>query len=512
METEEIKKGNGFFAFIERTGNKIPHPVYLFIWLWAIAMLLSWLLSALGVSVVNPSTDEVVEVVNMMTAEQWAEFLKNMGQTWMTFAPMVTVPLCTLGMAVATHSGMMNAMLKSAGATKSEWKMCLVVAFIGVMANLAGDAAFIVYPPLVAMLFVATNRNPLAGLFLAYGSVSIGFGANLLPGSADASLAALTEAAAQTLDPNFVASPIMSWYFLSASTFIMTFMCAFVNIKVVEPRLNREKLGTENIKPVTESFSLTPIERKGLKLSLLSMVGVIALCAILCLPGLPFQAPEGGTIMTGYLWKCIPTIIFVLFFVSGYVYGKVVGTIKKFGDTIPMMTKELSTLGSFFLVCFVASQFISVFGSSKIATVIAVICGGWLNDLGLPAWLLAGIFVLLIAFINLFMGSANGKWALISSVFIPMLMIAGVSPATAQAAYRMGDGVTNNITPTLAYLAILLGYAQQYDSKAKTGTVIAYQLPYTLICTLVWVIFLMVWVALGIPMGPGYAATYSLAF
>ena len=212
METQEIKKDKGFFAFIERVGNKIPHPVYLFVWLWIIAMLLSWLLSALGVSVVNPASGEVVEVVNMMTSAQWADFLKDMGKTWMTFAPMVTVPLCTLGMAVATHSGMMNAMLKSAGATTSEWKMCLIVAFIGVLANLAGDAAFIVFPPLVAMLFISTNRNPLAGLFLAYGSVSIGFGANILPGSADASLAALTEAAAQTIDPNFVANPVMSWY------------------------------------------------------------------------------------------------------------------------------------------------------------------------------------------------------------------------------------------------------------------------------------------------------------
>ncbi len=509
MEAQEIKKDKGFFAFIERVGNKIPHPVYLFVWLWIIAMLLSWLLSALGVSVVNPASGEVVEVVNMMTSAKWADFLKDMGKTWMTFAPMVTVPLCTLGMAVATHSGMMNAMLKSAGATTSEWKMCLIVAFIGVLANLAGDAAFIVFPPLVAMLFISTNRNPLAGLFLAYGSVSIGFGANILPGSADASLAALTEAAAQTIDPNFVANPVMSWYYLFVSTFLMTFMCAWVNLKVVEPRLNREGMGTENIKPVGEEFSLSPLERKGMKLGLLGMLGVIIVCAILCLPGLPFQAPEDGTIMTGYLWKCIPTIIFALFFVSGYIYGKVVGTIKNIGDTIPMMTKELATLASFFLVCFVASQFISVFGASKIATIIAVVCGSWLNGLGLPAWLLAGIFVILVAFINLFMGSANGKWALVSSVFVPMLMIAGVNPATAQAAYRMGDGVTNNITPCLAYLAILLGYAQQYEPRAKTGTVIAYQLPYTLICTLVWVIFLMIWVALGIPMGPGYGSTFA---
>ena len=427
----------------------------------------------MGVSVINPTNGETVTVINMMTSAAWADFLKDMGKTWMTFAPMLTVPICTLGMAVATHSGMLNAALKSAGATANEWKMALIVAFIGVLANLAGDAAFIVFPPLVAMLYVSSNRNPLDGLFLAYGSVSIGFGANLLPGSVDASLAALTEAAAQTLDPSYTASPVMGWYF----------------------------------KPNEEYTPMTDLERKALKGGLLGIAAVLIVCAILCLPGLPFQAPEGGTIMTGYLFKCIPTIIFALFFVSGYVYGKIAGTIKKFGDTIPMMQKELGTLASFFLICFFAFQFISVFGSSKIATVIAVICGGGLNGLGLPAPILMGLFVVLTAFINLFMGSANGKWALLASIFVPMFMIAGVNPASVQVAYRMGDGITNNICPTLAYLAILLGYAQQYEPRAKTGTCIAYQLPYTLIAGGVWIVFLMIWIALGIPMGPGYAPT-----
>lgn len=502
---EKESKRKGFFYTVERLGNKIPHPVYLFIWLWVLALLMSWALGMAGVSVVNPSTGDTVTVVNMMTSKAWADFLKNMGSTWMSFAPMLTVPLCTLGMAVATHSGMLNATLRSAGASNSDWKMALVVAFIGVMANLAGDAAFIVFPPLVALLYASTNRNPLNGLFLAYGSVSVGFGANLLPGSADASLAALTEAAAQTLDPTYVANPTMGFYFMFASTFVMTFVCAWVSLKFVEPRLKRDKLGTAEIKIEAHYEALSTEEKKGLKAALVAVIAVLAVCAVLTLPGLPFAAPEGGTVMTGYLFKSIPTIIFALFFAAGYAYGKVTGSIKKFGDTIPMMQKELSTLSSFFLICFFASQFIYVFGNSKIATVVAVISGGWLNSLSLPPAVLMGVFVILVAFINLFMGSANGKWALISSVFVPMFMIAGVNPAAVQVAYRMGDGLTNNITPTLAYLAILLGYAQQYEPRAKTGTCIAYQLPYTLIAGAIWIVMLMIWIAVGLPMGPGYS-------
>lgn len=500
------QENKGFLYTVERIGNKIPHPAYLFIWLWIGALILSLILAKAGVVVKNPSTGEDIAVVNMLTSASWADFLKNMGTTWMTFAPMITVPICTLGMAVATHSGLLNATLKSAGASNNEWKMALIVAFIGVCANLAGDAAFIVFPPLVAMLYLSVGKNPLNGLFLGFASVCVGFGANLLVGSADASLASLTEAAAQTLDPNYTANPAMGWYFMFASTFLLTFVCAWISIKFVEPRLKRENLGEVPADAVSGFVPLTPVERKGLKCALIALIVFFVCCGLMCLKGMPFAAPEDGSIMTGYLFKSIPTLVFIMFFVTGYVYGKVTGTIKKFGDTLPMMQKELGTLASFFLICFFASQFIAVFGNSKVATVIAVVCGEWLSGLGLPPALLLALFVIIIGFINLFMGSANGKWALIASIFVPMFMIAGINPAAVQVAYRMGDGLTNNITPCLPYLAIILGYAQQYEPKAKTGTVLAYMLPYTLIGTVIWVLFLIIWVMVGLPMGPGFSA------
>ena len=195
-----------------------------------------------------------------------------------------------------------------------------------------------------------------------------------------------------------------------------------------------------------------------------------------------------------------------MFFVPGYVYGKSIGTIKRFKDTIPMMEEEMKSLSSFFVVCFFASQFIYIFGTSKIAMIIAIGCGKFLVSLGLPQAALLGAFVIVVGFINLFMTGASGKWALISTMFVPMLMIAGINPAAVQVAYRMGDGLTNNIAPTLPYLAVIMGYAQSYDTRAKTGTVMAYMLPYTLICGLVWILFLVAWVLLDLPMGPGYNA------
>lgn len=496
----------GFYGWIERAGNKVPHPVYLFIWLWAITLIASLLLGKIGVSVKHPTTGEAINVVNILTADGIGNFLRNMGSKWMNFAPMLTVPICTLGLAVANYSGLLNATLKTAGGSDNKWKLALIVSFVGVNANLAGDAAFIVFPPLVAMLYQSGGKNPLDGLFLAFASVCVGFGANLLVGSGDASLAGMTEAAARIIEADYVGNPAMGWFFMFASTFVLTLLCAAISIKYTGPRLVRTGLGENSLKTISEEDykPLSAEERKGLKCSLLALVLFFAAIWLMTFDGMPFQAPEGGTVMTGLLFKSIPTLVFLLFFITGYVYGKITGSVKKFGDTIPMMQKELKTLGSFFLICFFAAQFISVFGDSQIATVIAILGGQFLQSLGLPGPLLLAVFVIMVGVINLFMGSANGKWALISAIFVPMFMIAGISPAATQVAYRMGDGLTNNITPTLPYLAIILSYAQEYDARARTGTVMAYMLPYSLIAGIVWIVFLLIWAFAGLPMGPGY--------
>ncbi len=497
----------GFYGAVERIGNKIPSPVFMFIGLFIITYILSIILGLMGVSVVNPTTNETVAVVNLLTAKGVAEFLQKMGSVWMNFAPLLTVPVCTLGLAVASRSGLLEACLKVAGVIRGKWLLTLIVTFIGVNANLAGDAAFIVFPPLMAMLFLSVKRNPLAGLFLGFASVSVGFGANLLVGSADASLAGLSEAAAQIMDANYTANAAMGWYFLFVSTFVVTVIVSWVCIHVVEPRLERTGMAAESMKEVAGAYvGMQEIERKGAVRALIALLVFFAVVAVCCFDGMPFAAPEGGTITTGMLFKCIPALIMIMFFIPGYVYGKTVGTITKFSDTIPMMQEEMKTLSGFFIVCFFASQFISIFGASNIATIIAVLGGNFLVSLGLPRAALLAAFVLLVGFVNLFMTGASGKWALISTMFVPMFMIAGINPAAVQAAYRMGDGLTNNIAPTLPYLAVILGYAQQYEPRAKTGTVMAYMLPYTLITGVVWIAFLVVWVVAGLPMGPGYAA------
>ena len=508
MEGRKIKQGEltGFYGLVEKVGNKIPNPVFMFMGLFVITFFASIILAKMGVSAVHPSTGKVIKVVSLLDSKQIATLLKDSGRIWMTFAPLLTVPICTLGLAISNRSGLLEVCLKAAGETKSQWLLTMIVAFIGVNANLVGDAAFVIFPPLMAILFKSVNRNPLGGLFLGFASVSCGFGANLLMGSADASLAGLTEAAARTYDTSYTANPAMGWYFLFASTFVLTVVLAWINIKVIEPKLAKTGLAADSgNKDIVEYEGMNPEQKRSAFKALWAFIGVFAVVALLCLPGMPFAAPKNGTIATGFLFKCIPTLIMFMFFGPGYVYGKTVGTIKTFGDTIPMITEEIKTLSGFVVVCLFASQFIYIFGISNIAAVIAIIGGNFLVSLGLPKALLLGAFVILTAFINLFMTGASGKWALISTMFVPMFMIAGINPAAVQAAYRMGDGLTNNIAPTLPYLAAILSYAQGYEPRAKIGTVMAYMLPFTLVSGIVWILFLIFWVMMGLPMGPGYA-------
>ncbi|HHV78233.1 MAG TPA: AbgT family transporter [Firmicutes bacterium] len=500
----------GFYGWVEKIGNKVPHPVYLFIWFFVLTLILSALLSATGLTAVNPATKKPVAVVNLLTSQSIANIAVNAMKEFVNFPPLGTVLICTLGLGVATGSGLLKASLKLAGLSKSAFMITAIVMLIGINGNIAGDAAFVVYPPLVAMLFQGMGQNPLAGLFAGFASVACGFGANFLVGSGDMSLAGMTEAAAKLIDPKYVASPAMGYYFLFVSALVLTPIGTWVTLRFVEPKLNEMGLGTSAANAelradnVVGDTKLTPVESKGLKLAGAVLLAYFVVIALLTLPGMPFCAPKGGSVITGPLMKSLPPLIALMFLIPGYAYGKVVGTMKTFNDAIKGMTNEIKTLANFIVICFFAAQFLAVFRDSNIGLIIAIYGGNLLKASGLPGpWLLAS-FVVVVGIINLFIGSANAKWSVLSSVFVPMLMIAGISPAGTQVAYRMGDSITNNITPTLPYLAIMLGYAQQYDSRAKTGTVLAYMLPYTFAFTIAWIALLLVWLYLKLPVGPGY--------
>lgn len=503
--TESVARMEGIFGWVERMGNKVPHPIYLFIWFFVIALFASAALNWAGIQVLNPATKKLVPVVNLLTSKNIANIFVNATKEFVMFAPVGTVFVATVGLGLASGSGFLEATLKLVGLAKSKFWTTAFVVLIGINGNLVGDAAFVIFPPLCAILFKSTGRNPLAGLFTAFASVACGFGASLFVGAGDAFLAGMTEAAAKIIDPKYVSSPAMGYYFLLASTLFMTPVGTWVTLRFVEPKLDQMGVGTLGLESAKKiETSLSELERKGLRSAGMAVLAFVVVLVLMTLPGMPFAAPAGKSVIYGPLLKSIPPLILLMFFIPGYMYGKAVGTVKSFNDAIKMMGTEIKNISGFFLICFFAAQFIAVFRDSNIGMVTAIYGGNFLTGLGIKGPLLLTFFVLLVGFINIFMGSMSAKWALLSSVFVPMLMIAGIDPSATQMAYRIGDSITNNITPTLPYLAVILGYAQEYDPRARTGTVLAYMLPFSIAFTVAWTGLLLLWLYLGLPIGPGY--------
>jgi aminobenzoyl-glutamate transport protein len=268
----------------------------------------------------------------------------------------------------------------------------------------------------------------------------------------------------------------------------------------VEPRLG----AYTGDAPAGSIEALSPAERRGLWYALAAGV----LSALVVLAGL---LPAGGflrEIGTGSVLHSpfLDGIVFFIFLggtVVGIAYGIGAGTIASDADVIKGMGKALETLGVYLVLVFFAAQFVAYFGWTRLGLIFAVEGAGFLQRSGLPDIPLFLAFILLTAVVNLAMGSASAKWAIMAPVFVPMLMLLGYSPEFTQLAYRIGDSTTNIISPMMSYFALIVAFLQKYDAKAGIGTVIATMLPYTITFLIVWSLMLVVWMLLGLPVGPG---------
>ena len=496
-------------SWIEKVTKAIPDPFVLFFGLLAIVMALSVLLSKLGVSAVNPSTGEEVFVTNLFKVSYIGSFIADMGSTFISFSPMLTVPICALGIGVATHSGFLGSTLKLAGdSTKSKWLLTFIIAVVGCNGNLAGDVAMYIYPLLVALLFYGVGRNPIAGILLALASTSLGFCTCFITASGELILIGFTESAARVLEPDFTAGALMNWYFLAVSVFFVSAVLTVLCIKVVEPRLNRQGIATNiaefEIGENGDVF-LTDLERKGIKKAGIALLVFVAAVVVLALPNMPLGKTETVPFSQSNFFKAVAALISMLFFVGGYAYGKTVGTIKSFKDASMMMAKGIGDLGPFFVVSFAAAMFVKVFTDSNIANVIAIKGGIWLSGTGLSGIAMLVIFLIFTAFINIFFASAISKWALFAMIFVPMLMMNGLSPAAIHTAYRIGDGMTNAMSPLSAAVIVSLTYCAKFDKKFNLGSLFKELAPMTLGGGLLFILWYVVWSLLGIPYGPGFS-------
>ncbi|MFC4726761.1 AbgT family transporter [Coralloluteibacterium thermophilus] len=501
---------------IERVGNRLPDPAVLFLLLMVVVWVVSALLSNVQFDEINPRTGAPIEVVNLLHGVSLTAFLATMVSTFVNFAPLGVVLVAMLGLGVAEHTGFINAALRAVLAVTPRMLLTPVLIAVGVFSHVAVDAGYVLVIPLGAVIFYAAGRHPLAGVAAAFAGVSGGFSATFIPSSLDPLLAGLTQEAARLIDPDIVISPLNNYYFTTASTVLIVLLGWFLTDRIIEPRLRGTPVDGD-MSEMPAMNALAPRERRGLLVAVASMVLLVGALVLTSLPeGSPWRAPpdaaDAGELLVASapLMQSIVPLIFIFFVIPGVLYGYVAGTVKSHRDVVQGMAKAMSGMGYYIVMAFFAAQFIYAFGQSNLGALLAIKGANGLEAMGMPmAVTLVGI-VLLSGFVNLVVGSASAKWALIGAVMVPMLMQLGVSPDLTQAAYRVGDSSTNIVTPLLPYFPLIVVFCQRYVKSSGIGTLIALMLPYSIALLLVWTTFLLGWWALGLPLGVGASLGYPV--
>jgi aminobenzoyl-glutamate transport protein len=491
-----------FLAIVERGGNALPHPATLFAAMAVLVVLVSALAAQLDLSAVHPGTGQIVAPVSLLSVSGLHRMMRELVTNFTGFAPLGTVLVAMLGIAVAEGSGLIAAALKLVVLSAPPRALTLAVVFAGVMSNTGGEVGYVLLIPLAAIMFQGVGRHPLAGMAAAFAGVSGGYSANLLLGTVDPLLAGLSEEAARIIDPSYRVNASANYYFLFTSTFLITALGTLVTERLVEPRLGRYA-GGANLE-TTHTTSLSPAERRGLAWAAVAAVVLTATILWGTLPETGFlRDPETGSLLRSPFMTGIVAVIFATGAVLGLAFGLGAGTVTSDSDVVKAMVKAMESLGVYLVLVFFAAQFVAFFNWTNLGLIFAIHGAEVLRTAGLGTIPLVVAFVLVSATINLFMGSASAKWAIMAPVFVPMLMLLGYTPEFTQAAYRIGDSTTNLISPMMSYFALIIAFMQRYRPEAGIGTLVATMLPYSVTFLVGWTLLLVIWIVLGLPVGPG---------
>ena len=504
----------GFLGWIERSGNKLPDPVFLFFWLIFILVVISVIAAAMGVSVTHPTQVDpdtgaavVVSAASLLSAENIQKLWVEMPTTFTHFHPLGYVLVVMLGAGVAERAGLFGTAMRAGVRDAPKALLTPIVVLVGMMGNLAADAAYVVLIPLAGIIFHAAGRHPVAGIAAAFAGVSGGFSANLLPGQLDALLFGITEASVETVFGDFTANIAGNWYFIAAMTFVFLPVIWYVTDKIIEPKLGKWDPARAG-HPADDEDSDRPLsapEKKGLRYAGLASLVVVALWAFMTWgPGTPLidESASAEAQMSPF-YRSLVAGFFILFLAAGWAYGKGAGTIGDHRDLVKMMSGAMEDLAYYLVLAFAAAHFVAMFAWSNLGLILAVNGADFLGSTDLPPWALLTAIILVSALLNLFVGSASAKWALISPVMVPMLMLLGISPEMATAAYRVGDGATNIITPLMVYFPLILIFCQRWDKEFGLGSLAAVMLPFSIGLLLSGLALTIGWVVLDLPLGPG---------
>lgn len=494
------KKGfvQKFLDRVEIVGNRLPQPVTLFALLMLLVLVASWIFGMAGVSAVHPGDGSKIEAVNLLSAEGIRMIFTEMVDTFAEFPPLGLVLVVMIGIGVAERSGFISAALKQFVNSVPKSLITVSIVTAGMLSSVAADAGYVVLIPLGAAIFASMGRHPIAGLAAAFAGVSGGFGANFIPTGLDPLLAGFTEPAAQILDPAYSVNPLCNWYLMAASVPFVALAGTYVTEKIIEPRLGAYK-GDYSEK----SDKLSKREQSALRWSMVSVVVLLVLTVIFSLPavGIFYDKTIVDGDPLGPLYNSIVPLMTVIFFVPGLIYGIITRSITGDKEVAKMTAESMATMGGYIVLAFVAAQFVAYFNWSNLGRIVAIGGANGLESVGFSGIPLLVAFILVSSIINLAIGSASAKWAIMAPIFVPMLMLMGITPETTQAAYRIGDSYSNILTPLLPYFPLVIVFAAKYVKDIGIGTIISIMLPYSIAFLIVRIPMFIVWIWLELPLG-----------
>ncbi|WP_439481539.1 AbgT family transporter [Cyclobacterium plantarum] len=499
-----------FLTAIEKAGNKLPDPAILFLFL----LLLTWFLSALLAPVdfgeLDPRTGEKLYIQNLLTGEKIADFLSRMISVFINFPPLGVVLLAMLGVGVAEYSGFIPAGLKYLLGFTPKSLLTPILVLVAIVSHTAADAGYVLVIPLGGVIFYAAGRHPLAGIAATFAGVSGGFSANFIPSAIDPLLQSFTQSAARIIDPDINLNPLNNIYFTGLSSIVVIGVAWYLTDRIIEPRLNSNNPVDKDLNDIPKMDLLEKSEKIGFKIaSLVMILGLTGLFFWAYPVGSSLRDPEGEiTSFAAPLMQSIVPLIFLVFWIPGIIFGFISGSYKNSKDVIASMSKAMGGMAHYIVMAFFCALFIDAFTQSNIGSMTALKGAVFLQSLQLPSQVTVVGIVFLSAFVNLLVGSASAKWALISPIFVPMLMQLDISPDLTQAAYRVGDSVSNIITPLMPYFPLVVIFCQRYVKNTGIGTLVSLMLPYTLFLLLIWTVFLLIYWTLGLPLGLQSSYTY----
>lgn len=548
------ESAGGFLGLIEKIGNKLPNPFWLFVILAGLVAITSWVGSTIGMTATQPDSGDTVEVENLLTTDGIQRMVTDAVENFTSFPPLGVILTVMLGVAVAEHSGLLSALVRSMVAKVGPKVLTFTLALAGVTGSVASDAVYVILIPLGAMSFHALGRSPIVGAMVAFAASSAGFNSSLILNITDLLLAGISTPAAQLVDENYDVSPLANIFFVIPSAVVLALIITVVTELFVNKRahdlvdhgeIDYSEVSFDNAAgggdtsnngdssgdgdtsgdgdisgngdndtssgDARDQLTLAAHEKAGLRATGIALLVMLAAYfALLFIPGSPLAGPDGET-MDSPLIRSIAVPIAGVFFLCGIVYGLVAKSITSSGDIPEFMAAGLKTMLPMIVLFFAVAQFLAWFEWSNLGVWTAITGSELLNRADLPPFLLFAGVVVLVALLNLFITSGSAQWALMAPVIVPMLMYVGISPEVSQMLFRIGDSPTNIITPMSPYFALALTFLQRYYKRSGVGTLMSLALPYSISMIVGWFAFFLIWYFLGIPLGPGSPMEYPTA-